>query len=149
MARFLKSSPSRPSRPNYFSFPFLIFFPRAGRPAQLAQRTSACPACLLSSPRPTLILTHSGPAAFPAHPRVAHLAAQWPAPAHPDLFVLTTPAEAEPSARAHARATACRAPLPPESHRPRLCPHAPVLAVDSIVLCAPHRHLIPSKETLN
>jgi hypothetical protein len=35
-----------------------------------------------------------------------------PTPAHPDTFVLTTPAEAKPSARA----AACRAPLPAGCH---------------------------------
>jgi hypothetical protein len=115
MGQFLKSSPNQPSEPSCFSFPFLIFFPCAGCPAQLAQCTLACPACLLSSPRPTLILTHS------------------------------SPAEAEPSAHT----ATCHAPLPWMSHRPRLCTHAPVLAMDSIVLCAPHHHLIPSNETLN
>jgi hypothetical protein len=106
MGRFLKSSLSQPSRPSYFSFPFLIFFPRAGRAAQVVQRTLAYPACLLSIPQPTLILAHSGPATFLVHPRVA----QWPAPTYPDSFILTTPAEAEPSACA----ATCLAPLPPD-----------------------------------
>jgi hypothetical protein len=100
-----------------------------GRLAQLTQRTSACPACLLSSPQPTLILAHSGPTAFPACPRVAHLTSQWPAPAHPDSFVLTTLAEADrvPTPRLAVRHCSRM------SHRPRLCPHAPVLGIDSIV----------------
>jgi hypothetical protein len=46
--------------------------------------------------------------AFPVHPRMAHLVAQWPAPAHPNSFVLTTLAEVEPSTHA----AAFRAPLP-------------------------------------
>jgi hypothetical protein len=108
MGQFLKSSPCQRSWPSYFSFPFLIIFPHASRPTQLAQRTSACPACLLSNPRPTMILAHSGPTAFPARTHVAHLTAQWPALAHSDSFVLATPTEAEPSAHA----AACRAPLP-------------------------------------
>jgi hypothetical protein len=41
---------------------------------------------------------------------VAHLTAQWPVPAHSDSFILTTPVEAELSARA----AACRVPLPPD-----------------------------------
>jgi hypothetical protein len=42
-------------------FSFLIFFPRTARLVQLAHHTSACLACLLSSPWPTLDFIHKSP----------------------------------------------------------------------------------------
>jgi hypothetical protein len=106
----------------------------------------------------------SSPLSFPARSPL-WISTRSTAPAHSTatqrsgLALVDSPACLAQLARSSSRRQQrpSRAPAPPlavrhcrrTSHRPQLCPHAPVLAMDSMILRAPHRHLISSKEILN